>query len=147
MPLTRDEQKTEKPMKRIIIALVILVVGIQFIPVKQTNPAMISDFSGPAEVKAILQKSCYDCHSNETEWPWYSQVAPMSWLVAHDVKKGRERLNFSDWEPLKDIVWIRSMIYRQVASGQMPLKSFLTMHSDAKVSDEELATLKEWAGE
>ena len=134
-------------MKRIVIVLFILAVGIQFIPVTRSNPAVVSDFDGPSEVKAILQRSCYDCHSHETEWPWYSHVAPASWLVARDVKEGREHLNFSNWEPLKEIIWFRSMIYRQIASGQMPPKSYLTIHSGAKVTDEELAALKEWAGE
>lgn len=134
-------------MKRIIIALAAVVAGIQLIPVKRINPPVVSDFYGPPEVSAILRHSCYDCHSNETEWPRYSHVAPMSWLVAHDVKKGRERLNFSNWEPLKDIVWIRMQIYHMAASGQMPLPSYLRLHSDAKVTDEELAILKEWAGE
>ena len=147
MPLTSGEQKTEKPMKRIIIALAAVVIGIQLIPVKRINPAVVSDFDGPSEVKAILQSSCYDCHSNETEWPWYSHVAPMSWLVAHDVKDGREHLNFSNWEPLKDIVWIRTQIYNMAANGQMPPTPYLTMHSDTKVTDEELVVLKKWAEE
>lgn len=134
-------------MKKIIIALIIIVVGMQLIPVKRINPAVESDFDGPAEVKAILHRSCYDCHSHETEWPWYSHLAPVSWLVAHDVKDGREHLNFSNWEPLKDIVWIRAQIYNMAASGQMPPKPYLTIHSDAKVTDEELVVLKKWAEE
>ena len=134
-------------MKRIIIALAAVVVGMQLIPVKRTNPAVVSDFDGPAEVKAILKRSCYDCHSNETDWPWYSYVAPVSWIVAHDVKEGREHLNFSNWEPLKDIIWIHQKICVEVADGEMPLKAYLTMHSGAKVTDEELAILKDWAGE
>ncbi len=133
-------------MKRIVIALVVIVVGMQLIPVKRSNPAVISDFSGPAEVKAILKRSCYDCHSNETRWPWYSHIAPVSWLVAHDVKEGREHMNFSDWEPLKDIVWIRTQIHTMVANGQMPPKYYLPMHSKAKVSTGDLAVLKDWAG-
>lgn len=133
-------------MKRIVIALVILVIGIQFIPVKRTNPAVISDFDGPAEVKAILQRSCYDCHSHETEWPWYSYVAPASWVVTHDVKEGREHLNFSNWAPLKDMVWIHQVICREVAEGEMPLKAYLIAHPEAKISAEELAVLKAWAG-
>ena len=120
-------------MKRIVAALVFLVIGIQFIPVKRTNPAVVSDFDGPPEVKAILKRSCYDCHSHETEWPWYSHVAPVSWLVVHDVKEGREHLNFSNWEPLKDIVWIHQEICREVAEGEMPLKIYLLMHADAEI--------------
>ena len=133
-------------MKRIVVILVILVVGIQFIPAKRTNPAVIYDFDGPPEVKAILQRGCYDCHSHETKWPWYSHVAPASWVVAHDVKEGREHLNFSNWEPLKHIVWIHQEIYREVAEGEMPLKAYLIAHPAAEISSEELSVLKAWAG-
>jgi hypothetical protein len=131
-------------MKRAIIALVVIVAGIQFIPVKRTNPPVVSDFSGPKDVGAILKRSCYDCHSSETKWPWYSHVAPISWLVAHDVAEGREHLNFSNWEPLKDVVYIRATIYGMVAKGDMPPKIYLLNHSEAKVSDEALALLKNW---
>lgn len=134
-------------MKKIFTALAAVIVGIQFIPVKRTNPQVVYDFDGPAEVKAILKRSCYDCHSNETRWPWYSRVAPVSWLVSQDVKEGREHINFSEWEPLKDIVYIHVKIYNMVASGQMPLKAYLPMHPDAKISPEELETLKNWAGQ
>jgi len=133
-------------MKKTIIALVILVAGMQLIPVKRTNPGVVSDFDGPAAVKAILQRSCYECHSNETRWPWYSYVAPVSWLVAHDVKEGREHLNFSNWAPLKAIIYIHQEIYAEVSEGKMPLKAYLLAHPDAAVSPEELAILKDWAG-
>ena len=133
-------------MKRISIALVSIVVGMQLIPVKRTNPAVVSDFSGPSEVKAILKRSCYDCHSYETEWPWYSYVAPVSWIVAHDVKEGREHLNFSNWAPLKDIVWIHQKICEEVSEDEMPLKAYLIAHPEAEISSEERAVLKAWAG-
>ncbi len=133
-------------MKKIIIALIILVAGMQLIPVKRTNPEVVYDFDGPAEVKTILQKSCYDCHSHETKWPWYSYVAPMSWLVAHDVKDGRAHLNFSDWAPLKNIVYIHQEMYEEVHEGKMPLKTYLLAHPEAVVTAEELAILKDWAG-
>ncbi len=134
-------------MKRVVIGLVALAIGLQFIPVNRTNPEVVYDFDGSAEVKAILKRSCYDCHSNETQWPWYSHVAPASWILAKHVKEGREHLNFSDWEALKDIVWIRTQIYTMIESGQMPLKSYLPMHPSANVSDEELTILKGWAEE
>lgn len=133
-------------MKKVIIVLVVLVIGIQFIPVKRTNPDVVYDFDGPSDVKAILKRSCYDCHSNETDWPWYSRMAPVSWLLADHVHEAREHLNFSDWEPLKDVVYIRAQIYNMVATGKMPLKSYLPMHPDAKITSEDLAILKKWAG-
>lgn len=131
-------------MKRALIALVVLVAGIQFIPVEQINPPVVSDFSGPSDVGAILKRSCYDCHSNETQWPWYSHVAPVSWLVAHDVAEGREHLDFSNWEPLKDVVYIRAAIHGMVAKGEMPPKIYLLGHPGAAISDADLAILKNW---
>ena len=108
---------------------------------------MAYDFDGPEEVKAILKRSCYDCHSNETEWPWYSHLAPVSWLLADHVEEGREHLSFSDWEPLKDMAWVRSRIYNMAEAGQMPLESYLLLHSKAKLSEDDLAVLKKWAEE
>ncbi len=132
-------------MKKILIALALLIVGIQFIPAKRTNPAVIYDFDGPAEVKAILKRSCYDCHSYETDWPWYSHVAPMSWMVAHHVNDGRKHLNFSDWEMLGKMSWMRTEIYKEVAEGEMPLKSYLWLHPGARLTPEERAILQGWA--
>jgi len=135
-------------MKKTIIVLTVLVVGfigIQFIPVKRTNPAVVYDFDGPPAVKAVLQRSCYDCHSNETDWPWYSHVAPVSWILSSHVQEARDHLNFSDWEPLKDKAWVPDHVYKMVANGEMPLKSYLLMHSDAKVSSGDLAVLRQWA--
>ncbi len=134
-------------MKKILIALVVVVVGIQFVPVKRSNPEVVYDFDGPAEVKAILKRSCYDCHSNETQWPWYSHVAPLSWFVANHVEEGREHLNFSEWEALKQMTWFRSKIYEEVEEGEMPLKSYLLIHTKAKLSEDDLTVLKKWAEE
>ncbi|HSR87695.1 MAG TPA: heme-binding domain-containing protein [Pontiella sp.] len=133
-------------MKWPVIALCAIIAGIQLIQVQRTNPEVVYDFDGPSEVKALLKRSCYDCHSNETEWPWYSHVAPASWLVDHHVEDGRKHLNFSEWEALRVMGWIRNEIVEEVAGGKMPPKSYLRMHSDAKVTAEELAILQEWAG-
>ncbi len=87
-------------LRRTGLALALLVAGIQLWPVGRTNPAVTADLRAAPEVQRILRKSCYDCHSNETRWPWYAYVAPVSWLVVHDVKEGRDELNFSSWEEL-----------------------------------------------
>jgi hypothetical protein len=135
-------------MKRIIIALVVLLlIVMQFIPAKRTNPAVVYDFDGPAEVKAILKRSCYDCHSNETAWPWYSRVAPFSWFVVHHVDEGRAHLNFSNWEPLSTIPFVREEIHEETAEGKMPLKSYLLIHRKAGLSEADKAILRDWAGE
>ena len=134
-------------MKKAAIVLLAVMAAIQFIPLKRTNPEIVYDFDGPPEVKAILQRSCYDCHSNETEWPWYSRVAPMSWLVVKHVRDGRRHLNFSEWEALRAMGWIREEIHEEIEEGKMPMKSYLLLHPDATVTAEELAVLKGWAGE
>src|SRR4051794_38323780 len=85
----------------ILIVFLVTFIGIQFVPVDRTNPPVHAIDSlqakTPPAINTILDRSCRDCHSNETRWPWYSRVAPASWLVASDVHKGREHFNFSEW--------------------------------------------------
>ena len=91
---------------RILIGLVVLFILLQLIPsplpvVRQENPKdLLKNNDIPAEIAGLLRTSCYDCHSNETRYPWYSYVAPVSWLVRRDTHEGREHLNFSDWQGL-----------------------------------------------
>ena len=84
-------------LKKGLLGLVVALVAIQLVPVDRTSPPVTADIAAPANVRAVLKRACYDCHSNETTWPWYSRVAPVSWLVARDVREGRKELNFSDW--------------------------------------------------
>jgi hypothetical protein len=127
-----------------IIAAVFVVI--QIIPVNLTNPPVESDMSAPADVKAILKASCYDCHSNETVWPWYSKVAPISWLLAHDAKEGREKLNFSTWNrysPEKQVVLVSEMI-DQIKEGEMPPLPYTWKHSGSGITPDKLDILKAW---
>jgi hypothetical protein len=133
-----------KLKKIIFLAFLVLFLAIQFVPVERTNPPVVSDFRGPEEVKKILVRSCYDCHSNETNWPWYSKVAPVSWLVAHDVEEAREELNFSDWDQFRSKRRLIRKIYKETEEGEMPLPIYLPLHPSVKLSDEDLAVLKEW---
>ena len=84
-------------IKKILIAMLLIIGIAQVIPVDRTNPPVETEIPVDAEIRQLLQRSCYDCHSNETRWPWYAQVAPVSWLVADDVKHARDHLNFSTW--------------------------------------------------
>lgn len=136
----------KKTVKYSLIAVIAIFVGIQLIPVDRSNPPIVSDLEAPIEVKTILKRSCYDCHSNEVDWPWYSYVAPVSWLVAHDVKEGREELNFSEWQKHAADAEMKEGIIEEISEGEMPLPIYLTTHPDTSVSEEELATLKQWAG-
>ncbi len=80
-----------------IAVLIIALVAIQLVPVDRTNPPVETEVPATVEVRSILRRACYDCHSNETVWPWYSRIAPISWLVARDVREGREKVNLSTW--------------------------------------------------
>jgi len=133
--------------RAILAAVVGLLVAAQFIPVGRKNPAGGSEISAPAEVAGILERSCYDCHSNRTKWPWYGRVAPVSWLLAHDVSEARERLNFSRWGEYaaKERVDLAEEAVEEVEKGAMPLKIYLLVHRGARVSASELELLRAWA--
>ncbi|RLD69926.1 MAG: cytochrome C, partial [Bacteroidetes bacterium] len=90
---------------------------------------------------------CYDCHSNETNYPWYSYVAPVSWLVGKDIREGREELNFSEWESLSKIDKAKHLdnIIDEVSDGDMPMNIYTIIHTDAKLSSEEIEQLANWA--
>jgi mono/diheme cytochrome c family protein len=137
-----------KKKRMMLIAVAALLAGAQFVPVHRTNPADGGDVVAPAGIAAILERSCYDCHSNRTKWPWYSSVAPVSWLVAHDVNEGREHLNFSRWReyPAKDRKRLAEEAVEEVEKGAMPMKIYLLMHRSAKVDASGLENLRGWAG-
>jgi hypothetical protein len=140
--------KNRKPLRLFLIVLLAAIVVAQFVPVTRDNPPVESDFDGTLAVKQVLEKSCYDCHSNETIWPWYSYVAPVSWLVASDVSEARQVFSFSDWgsmSPEKQ-ARIAEAAWDEVEKGDMPLSQYLLMHSDAKLTDADKAILHDWAG-
>jgi hypothetical protein len=129
------------------IALAVIVLAIQLVPVSRTNPQVAAELDAPADVHAVLKRACYDCHSNETKWPWYAYVAPVSWLVAKDVREARRRLNFSDWgnyHPDRQEHKIQE-IWEQVEAGTMPLSIYVPMHPEAKLTDADRALIKQWA--
>lgn len=127
---------------------VVLIFGvIQLIPVAHTNPPVTSDIPTSPEVKAILKRACYNCHSNETVYPGYSRIAPVSWLVAWDVASGREELNFSTWDQysVKDQGKKIHESWEDVAEGEMPPWYYTMMHREARLSPEEHQSLRAWA--
>jgi len=138
-------------LKRLIkVVLVILVIGfvlIQFVPVAKSNPPVTMTVIAPEPVMAVLRRSCFDCHSNETIWPWYSRVAPVSWLVAKDVREGRKELNFSEWDRYSatEQADLMGECVEEVAEGEMPMWIYLLTHRNAGVSASELQTLRTWA--
>ncbi|HEX4824498.1 MAG TPA: heme-binding domain-containing protein [Candidatus Polarisedimenticolaceae bacterium] len=135
------------PVKRSLIAIAAVAALIQLVPVHRTNPPVTSDIATSGEVHAILRRACYDCHSNETRWPWYSHVAPVSWLLARDVSMGRRHMNFSEWGQYtsdKQDAKIQS-IWEQVSHDQMPLWFYRPLHPAAKLTDADRAVLQAWA--
>ena len=128
--------------------MLIPIILIQFIPVNRNNPPVDNNLaiSAPKNVEAILKNSCYDCHSNETVWPVYSYIAPISWLVAKDVKNGREELNFSEWNKLDESKMEKKKkeIIEEISRDTMPMPIYLITHSTAKLSEEDKLLLKNW---
>ena len=134
-------------LKKIALGLGVLFVLIQLWPAGRANPPVTSDLSAPPEVKDVLRRSCYDCHSNESRWPWYAYVAPVSWFVVGDVNEAREKVNFSRWGEYTDKKRMRAAqeIVDELDQGSMPLPSYLWMHPSAKVSAEEIETIRRWS--
>lgn len=135
-----------KSLLLILNVLIVALILIQFIPVKRNNPTETAALQAPEVVAALLQRSCYDCHSNRTHWPWYSRIAPVSWLVSHDVQEGRKELNFSQWGKYDDKKKNKMLheIVEEVEKGKMPLKIYTLMHPKAKMSEADLQLLREW---
>jgi len=136
-------------LKRIFLGLAAIAVGIQFVQPDRTDPS--SDPAGSFEAvvrpspqaAAIIRRACEDCHSNQTVWPWYSKVAPMSWLVADDVKDGRAKLNFSEWDRLSPELSRRRMgaICKEVSGGEMPLWQYRAIHAESKLTSSDISAL------
>lgn len=125
-----------------------VLLVIQLVGVERTNPPVRVGFTAPPDVEAVLEQSCSDCHSNETRWPWYSGVAPASWLVARDVVRAREELNLSEWpvDPTTQ-AFLLSRIAQQVEEGRMPMDRYTLLHPAAGLSDEERKLVVAWARE
>jgi hypothetical protein len=149
--------------KRVLLSLLAIFVVIQLVPVDRADPPLdpAKKLQPPPEVEAILRVSCYDCHSNETRWPWYSYVAPVSWWMANHVHDGRRRLNLSDWTDLKpgpEDVQLNGLPYTTVEykrkmlsdmetdieEGRMPISSYLIIHHDARMSPEQYRVVADW---
>jgi len=139
-------------MSKLKIALIVLaaiIVVIQFIPVKRTNPPVTATLDAPTQVISVFKKSCYDCHSNETKWPWYSYIAPGSWLVSGDVEEARSHLNFSEWGNLsrKDLTKMKEEIWEEIEKENMPLWKYTILHPEANLTQKDKSLIKDWTGE
>jgi len=142
-------------MKKVLIIIIVILIGIQFITIDKTNPSadMGKDFitltSPPNKLGVILKSSCYDCHSNHTKYPWYSNVAPFSWIIKEHVNNGRKYLNFSIWSDYKEKKKDHKLeeCIEIVKSGEMPMKGYVMFHEEAEITQDQKMALLNWFGE
>jgi hypothetical protein len=136
-----------------LVLLLAIFIGIQLAPMERANPPFDPKLriehhvNVPPDVQAILDRSCKDCHSDETVWPWYSRVAPASWLLVNHVRDGREQMNLSEWgamdsDAAKDVL---IEVCRQIKKGQMPVPSYAWIHRSAALSPSDVTTLCTWS--
>jgi hypothetical protein len=145
-------KRAVKILEWLALVAVIVLIGLQFVRPARTNPAVDQSQTIHArlqvnpQVAAILHRSCQDCHSNTTRWPWYSNVAPVSWFVIDHVNHARTHLNLSEWGSLDNRQAAKKLeeICEEVEDGAMPLESYTYIHWSAKLSPEDIKTLCEW---
>ena len=118
----------------------------QLIPVSRDNPPADENLKAPENIITILKKSCFDCHSNETKWPWYSYIAPVSFLIAHDVHEAREHLNFSAMSRYGVKRWNKKLanIREEIEEKDMPLPIYLFLHKNARLTSSEVKAISDW---
>jgi mono/diheme cytochrome c family protein len=127
-------------LKWLTVGGAFLFVAIQFIPYGRDhdNPPVLAEPAwDSAATRELAVRACFDCHSNETEWAWYSNIAPISWLIQRDVDEGREKLNWSEWGPESE----GDESAEAVLEGSMPPSKYTLIHPDARLSDQEIAAL------
>ena len=141
--------------KRVTIpfgVIIIVFIVIQFIPAKlpknssDPNKEIIQFQYADEKVMTILKTSCYDCHSNQTVYRWYAHVAPVSWLIAHDVSEGRETLNFSEWNTYEKRNLVRKLgdIKEEISKKDMPMSIYTVIHPNAKLSQTQMTLINDW---
>ncbi len=141
-----------KFVKIILMIVLVVFVGIQFIPTKrnQSENTSVSDFmivyNVPKQIEDKIKVSCYDCHSNNTQYPWYNKVQPLAWLLENHIKEGKADLNFSDYgdySKRRQKNKLKSII-SQIRNDEMPIWSYTIIHNDAKISASNKEIIMEW---
>ena len=140
-------------IKKIILVVIAVFVIIQFIRIDKSNPQtnptsdIINITNPPSEVKSILKNACYDCHSYETKYPWYAEIAPVSWLLKNHINDGRRHINFSTWGEVSNN---EKKLHRLdecvevVKEREMPMKPYVLMHKEAELTQEQVNLLANW---
>jgi hypothetical protein len=145
----------KKIVKIVVIVLVAAFAVAQFVRPNQTNPAvnpaetLEASVPVPGNVEEILKRSCNDCHSNTTSYPWYAQVSPVSWFLDNHIQDGRRELNFSIWNTYTAKRKDKKLdeVCEQVKTGEMPLPSYLWIHRDAALREGDANILCDWANQ
>jgi hypothetical protein len=154
LPDVKGDVAVAGALKRVLPPLLVVGLAMQFFGSARTNPA--SDPSGdvrrtvsvPPDADAMLTRACRNCHSNDTKWPWYAYVAPVSWFVVGHVNQGREHMNLSQWPDLpEDAADLLGTLCEEVREGRMPLPSYTWVHGEARLSDAERTRLCDWANQ
>ncbi|HTA95841.1 MAG TPA: heme-binding domain-containing protein, partial [Verrucomicrobiae bacterium] len=148
-PTRRSIDWMKKKLKWIFAAIVLAFALLQFTNPPRINPPVVRDLiaeGAPPQIAVTLLAACYDCHSSETHWPWYSRIAPMSWQIAKDVNDGRRNLNLSDWpvnDPKRAAKKLEDMS-EQIGYDEMPLKKYMLIHADARLTESQRKELIDW---
>lgn len=136
-------------MKRALLIFLLVFMVMQFIRPDRSDVAVNKELEikAPDNIMTMFKAACYDCHSDEVKWPWYSNIAPMSWLIADNVRGGVKALNFSQWENYspEDKKKKLKAIYRTVY-GSMPVPSYLWFHDEAKLTKKQRQEIRDWTG-
>jgi len=135
-----------------VAVVVVLAVAAQVFQPRPSNPpidparTLQARLAVPPDVSAILDRSCRDCHTHATTWPWYAKVSPASWLVVSDVNEGREHLNLSEWAQydVRRADHELDEMCEHVREGEMPLGSYILLHPDAKLSADDVSVICGW---
>lgn len=138
--------------KNIFVGAIVILILFQFFRIDKNNPAsnsakdILAIYEADSEISSLLKTSCYDCHSNSATYPWYTNIAPVSWWIKHHINEGRQHLNFSEWgtytsrkvdHKLKECV-------EMVEEGEMPMTSYTLIHKNAKLSKDQQLLLVNW---
>jgi len=131
------------------VGLSSLLLVLQLVPVDRENPPVEAEVPAGVEVRAVLSRACYDCHSNETRWPWYAYVAPVLWLVAHDVAEARDHVNFSTWNVYDEDERraYLDQVWEAAEADAVPLWFYVPLHPDAELSEADRALIHRWVRE
>lgn len=141
-------------VKMVLLVLLVFLIGIQFFQPARTNPPVIpskalsAHVMIPENVRASLMRSCGDCHSDQTMWPWYSHVAPMSWMVVDDVNQGRRHMNFQDWEAQpspKQANDVLINVCKEIRQKGMPPFTYRIAHKNVKLTQPEADAVCAWS--